>query len=161
MTSSGPFLIPRHLIRMRVTAVAFLVAQPVAAVLAYLLTRHRLSTLPPLAVTGLMLVWGLWLALTADRMAQGRLLRAKEAFVVHGDEGLLLRDHFRVFVTVLLRLGGLTLAGLATAVWGVGPRTALWFFVAASILGALAWPTEGKTLLLLRRARDLRTRENA
>ncbi len=161
MTASEPSVVTRHLLRMRIAAALFLVAQPLAAVLAYLLTRQRLSTLPPLAVTGLMLVWGLWLALTADRMAQGRLLRAKEAFVVHGDEGILLRAHYRVFQVVLLRLGGLTLAGLATAVWGVGPRTALWFFVAASLLGALAWPTMDKTHLLLRRARDLRDRENA
>ncbi len=159
MTTSDRTLISRHLLRMRLAALAYLVAQPVAAVLAYLLTRHRLSTLSPLAVTGLMLVWGLWLSLTADRMAQTRLLRAKEAFVVHGDEPLLLRAHLNVFGMVLLRLGGLTLSGLATAVWGAGPRTALWFFIAASILGALAWPTTGKTQLLLRRARDLRTHE--
>lgn len=159
-TTDRPQLL-RHLRRLRVVAVLFLASQPALATVAYLLPRHRLAQLPPLAVTALMLAWSLWLTLTADRVARSRLLAAKEAFAEHGEEDRLLAAHLRVLLLVLARLEGVALAGLATAVWGAGLHTALWFFVATTLMGLMAWPTEGKVHLLLRRGRELREREGA
>jgi hypothetical protein len=145
-------ILQRHLLRMRLTAVGFLASLPVAVVAAFFLPRVGMPHVSPHAVTFVCLGVSLWIAFTADRAARRAMVRIHDAFSVHGEQSRLLRDHYRVYLGVLLRLEVITLCGLATAMAGTGPRTTLWFLVVVSILMALAWPTEGKTRLLLRRA---------
>ena len=142
----------RHLLRMRLTAVVFLITLPVAVVVAFFLPRIEVPHLSPHIVTFICLGLSLWVAFTADRAARRAMTAIYDAFSSHGEQSRLLRDHYRVYLGVLLRLEVITLCGLVTAVAGTGPRITLWFLVVVSILMALAWPTEGKTRLLLRRA---------
>ena len=74
---------------------------------------------------------------------------------VHGDVTRLLRDHHWAYLAVLSRLLAVAGCGVIVAVWGAGPRLGLAFFILAGILMAMAWPTERKTQLLIRRARAL------
>ena len=145
-------ILKRHLLRMRLTAVAFLATLPAAVVVAFFLPRVTIPRLSPHIVTFICLGISLWVAFTADRAARHAMTRIHDAYSTHGERSRLLRDHYRVYLGVLLRLEIITLCGLATATAGTGPRTTLWFLVVVSILMALAWPTEGKTRLLLRRA---------
>ncbi len=139
---------------MRLAGALFLLIPVAAAIIAFWLPRGE-DIYPPATVTLAAAAVGLWVAFTAQRDAKARLAHVKHGFTVHGDERLLLRGHLQVYVVVLLRLQGITAAGLATAIWGHGWRVALWFFLITIILMVLAWPNERKTHLLLRRGHDL------
>ena len=144
-------LLPRHLRRMRLTAEASMAFVAAAAVASYHLPRVEAAGLPPLAVSFLALAGSLWIGFSADRHARKLMERIRRAFEEHGDTRRLLDDHWKVLGAVLLRLQVITLLGLATAVSGTGPTAALLHFALALVLMGLAWPTEHKTLLLLRR----------
>jgi hypothetical protein len=148
-------LLARHLRRMRMSWAAFALTVPVVAVAGFLAPRLPTEVGSPLVVTGLVLAMCLWVAFTAERDARLRLERAKRAFAVHGGATRLLRDHRLVLLLVLLRLEIIVIGGLLTAVWGAGPRVGLCFVLAGGVLMALAWPTERKSKILLRRAREL------
>jgi hypothetical protein len=148
-------LLARHLRRARIVWAVFALTAPVAAVAGFLAPRLAAEVGSPLFVTGLVLAACLWVAFTAERDARLRLERAKLAFAVHGDATKLQRDHRLVLLVVLLRLEFVVIGGLLTAVWGAGPRVGLCFVLAGGALMALAWPTERKSLILLRRAREL------
>ncbi len=145
----------QHLRRMRAIGVAVLATLPLAQVASVLLPR-RDAGLSPGTITLLAAAAGLWLAFTAERDARARLDRIKRAFAVHGDEERLLRDHLLVYVAVLLRLEAVAGLGVVAAIWGSGPKAAAWFLAIVCVLMLLAWPTTGKTALLLDRARALR-----
>ncbi len=144
-------LLPLHLRRMRWTAAASMALTAAAAAAAFRLPRLPAAGLPPLAVSFLALAGSLWIGFSADRHARRLMERIRGAFEDHGDPARLLADHRKVLAAVLLRLQVITLLGLVTAVSGSGPTAALLHFVLALVLTALAWPTEHKTLLLLRR----------
>ncbi len=104
----------------------------------------------------MVLAAGMWISFTAERDARVRLDRARRAFVAHGELEMLLRDHLRVFQVVLLRLELIVILGLVVAVWGLGPKVAIWFLLLAGMMMLLAWPTEHKTRLVIARARQAR-----
>jgi len=145
-------LLPSHLRRMRLTAVAFLASVAAAAIGVYTLPRHHLGALPPLAVTAGTLAVSLWLAFTAESWSRKLLARIRERYEEHGDLGRLLRDHLRVYLAVLVRLEFILLAAVVTAVSGSGPTPALFQVILTAVLMLLAWPSEHKARLLLRRA---------
>jgi len=151
MTGEDRDLLRGHLLRMRIVVIAFLLSQPLALAAAFMLPRARLVGIPPIALTLTALAVGFWFAFTADRDARHRLDRVKDAAAHHRDRKQLLNGHLLVFIAVMLRLEAITVLGLMTAVWGSGPRVTLWFVIVVSILMALAWPTEHKVRLLLRR----------
>ena len=109
----------------------------------------------PASVTLVALAAGMWICFTAERDARQRLERAKRAFAVHGELDRLLRDHWLVLLVVLFRLELVVGFGVVVAVWGSGPRVAIWFPILAGLLMALAWPSEHKTRLMIARAREL------
>lgn len=146
----------RHVRRMRWTAAFFLLTVPVAAIAAFLSQPRRSAFVSPSVMTLLALVAGLWVGFTANRDANHRLERAKRAFAAHGDECRLLRDHWLVYLAVLLRLEVIVLCGVVVAVWGLGPFPAMWVIVLGAVMIGLTWPTVRKTQLLLGRARAMR-----
>ena len=148
-------LLARHLRRMRIGWSVFVLTAPVAAVAGFLAPHLTTEVGSPLVVTGLVLAMCLWVAFTSERAARVRLERAKRAFAVHGDATRLLRELRLVLLVVLLRLELFVLGGLVAAVWGAGPRVGLCIVLAGSVLMALAWPTERKSQILLRSAREL------
>jgi hypothetical protein len=129
---------------------------PTAIVAGILLPRLDPAAATPLSVTLVVLAACLWISFTADRDARVRLDRARTGFVAHGDLELLLRDHLRVFLVVLLRLELIVVLGVVVAVWGLGPRVAIWFLLLAGMMMLLAWPTEHKARLVIARARQAR-----
>lgn len=145
-------LLERHLRRMRLTAAVFLLSVAAAAGAVYLLPRHPLGHLSPLVVTAGTLAVSLWLAFTAEGWSRKLLGRIRDRFEEHQDVALLLDGHFRVYLAVLVRLEIILLAAVVTAVSGSGPTPALFQLILTAVLMALAWPTEHKTRLLLRRA---------
>jgi len=151
---SETLAVRRHLARMRVTWAFFLVTIPVAAVACYNLPRLDPAAATPTVVTLVGLGASLWVAFTAERDSRVRLDRGKLAFAVDGDLDRLLRNHWLVFATVLLRLEILVVMGIVTAIWGLGPRLAVWFVLLAGLMMLLAWPSEHKTRLLIFRARE-------
>jgi len=98
----------------------------------------------------------LWIGFSANRDAQKRLEQIRRAAAVHGDEARLLRDHWLVFIVVLLRLEVLVVGGVVVAVWGKGPAVGVWLVLLGGLMIALTWPTARKTQLLLGRVRALR-----
>ena len=145
-------LLRRHLRRMRLAAAVSLGTVAVAGVAVYALPRHPLGRISPLAVTAGTLAVSLWLAFTADSRSRKLLARIREAYEKHGDVTRLLGDHFRVYLAVLVRLEVILLAAVVTAVSGSGPTPALFQVIVTAVLMLLAWPTEHKARLLLRRA---------
>ncbi|NOZ78237.1 MAG: hypothetical protein GXP48_03450 [Acidobacteria bacterium] len=141
----------RHLLRMRVVTAVFLVTIPVAGAGAFFLPRQRLDFVSPQAVLAITALIAAWYAFTINRFAAKRLHRIREAFDSHEDVERLLSGHFRVSVTVLVRLEVIVVCGLINAEAGAGPHTTVWYVIAAGLLMLLAWPTEHKTMLLLRR----------
>ena len=141
----------RHLVRMRLVTILFLLSVPAAGVGAFFLPRRRLASIPPQAVLGITALIAVWYAFTINRFAAKRLYRVREAFESHGEVGRLLAGHFRTYLAVLIRLEVIVVCGLINAEAGAGPRTTVWYVVAAGLLMLLAWPTEHKTMLLLRR----------
>jgi hypothetical protein len=146
----------RHLLRMRLTMGVFLATVPVAVIVAIFAEHRRSAIASPLTMTLVAVAASLWIGLSANRDARDRLERTKRAFAVHGDERKLLRDHWWVYVMVLLRLEVMVLCGVMIALRGLGPGTATWLLLVAAVMIALTWPTLHKTRLLLERARDLR-----
>ncbi|MFV2071429.1 MAG: hypothetical protein ACC742_02100, partial [Thermoanaerobaculales bacterium] len=145
-----------HLLRMTLTTGLFLLGVPLAMAIAFLAPHREASLASPLVMTLLAAAASLWIGFSANRDARARLDRVKRAFAVHGEEQRLLRDYWMVYVVVLLRLEAIVLCGLVAAVWGLGPRTAVWVFLLAGVMIALTWPTMRKTQLLLGRARAIR-----
>lgn len=146
----------RQLVRMRVMWAAFLATVPLAIVAANRLPRLEPAAATPTAVTLVSLGAALWISFSAERDARHRLERAKRAFAVHADPDRLLRSHLFVFLMVMIRLEVIVMCGIVTAVWGSGPRVAIWFPLLAGLMMLLAWPTEHKVRLLLARGREVR-----
>jgi hypothetical protein len=146
--------VARHLVRMRVTWAVFLATVPLAAVAGFSLPRLDPAAATPTSLTLVVLAAVLWISFTAERDARKRLERAKRAFAAHGELVRLLRDHWFVFVLVLIRLDVIVGLGVVTAVWGAGPRVGLWFEILAGLLMVLAVPTEHKARMVVATARD-------
>ena len=145
-----------HLLRMRITAVAALAVVIFAALAAFVLPYRGSAVASPRTVTLVALAASLWIGFSANRDATGRLERIRRAFAVHGDERRLLRDHWLVYLVVLVRLGMMVVAGLVVALWGSGPTFGIWLLILGGLMIVLTWPTTRKTQLLLGRARALR-----
>lgn len=141
----------RHLRRMQASAVLFLLTVPAAGIGAFFLPRARLRFASQPVVLAATLVVALAYAFSVNHTARVRLGRIRDAFDEHGNVNRLLDDHFRTYLAVLLRLEMINLCGLINAEAGSGPRTTVWYVVVAGLLMLLAWPTEHKTRLLLRR----------
>ena len=153
---SGNVNLRSHLVRMRVTAEAGLVVVVFAAIAAFVLPYRGSAVASPRTVTLVALAASLWIGFSANRDAASRLEKIRLAFAVHGDEGRLLRDHWLVYLVVLIRLEMMAAGGLVVALWGSGPKFGSWFLVLGGLMIALTWPTTRKTQLLLGRARALR-----
>ena len=149
-------LIRPHLARMRASCVTALVLVVIAAVIAFVLPRAGASLASPQLITLAAAAASLWLGFSANRDAARRLERIRLAFAAHGDEQRLLRDHWWVYLVVLLRLQIMVACGLVVAVWGLGARLGVWLVLLGGLVIALTWPTSRKTRLLLGRARALR-----
>ncbi len=128
-----------HLSRMRLTAGLFLATVPAAMAVAFLAPYRGSSVAPPMTVT--------------------LVERVRRAFAVHGDERLLFRDHWQVYLAILIRLEMMVICGMVASLWGSGPRFGLWMMILAGVMIALSWPTARKSQLLLGRARALRDTE--
>lgn len=148
-----------HLLRMRVTAVVGLVTVIVAVVASFVLPYRGSEVASPLTVTLVAAAACLWIGFSANRDATSRLEEIRRAFAVHGVEGRLLRDHWLVYLVVLIRLEIMVVGGLLVALWGAGPKTGVWFLILGGLMIALTWPTSRKTQLLLGRARALREKD--
>lgn len=145
-----------HLLRMRLTAVGGVVVVMVSVIAAFVLPYRGSAVASPRTITLVALAASLWIGFSANRDATGRLEKIRLAFSVHGDERRLLRDHWLVYMIVLLRLGMMLLAGLIIALWGLGPKFGIWILILGGLMVVLTWPTTRKTQLLLGRARALR-----
>ncbi|MBD3852461.1 MAG: hypothetical protein IFK93_14235 [Acidobacteria bacterium] len=145
-----------HLLRMRITVTAALAVVFFAAIAAFVLPYRGSAVASPRTVTLVALAASLWIGFSANRDAAGRLERIRRAFAVHGDEGRLLRDHWLVYMLILVRLGMMVVAGLVVALWGSGPTFGIWLLILGGLMIVLTWPTTRKTQLLLGRARVLR-----
>lgn len=146
----------RHLLRMRLTTGLILATVPVAAAVAFLAPHRGSSVASPMTVTLVAAAACLWVSFFANRDARERLERVKRAFAVHGDERRLFRDHWLVYVVILVRLEMMVVCGLVASLWGSGPRFGFWMFLLAGLMIVLSWPTARKSQLLLGRARALR-----
>lgn len=150
---SRPDEIGAHLRRMRATAAVALATIPAAVTAAYLVPHRGAALASPMTITVAAGVASLWLAFTAERDARDRLEGIRRAFSVHGDERRLLRDHWLVYLVVVIRLETLAVCGLVVALWGIGPSIGVWLVLLGGLLLALTWPTARKAQLLLGRAR--------
>ena len=148
--------IRRHLQKMRVTTGLFLATVPAAIAVAFLAPYRGSSVASPLTVTLTAAAASLWIGFAANRDAGNRLEKIRRAFAVHGDESRLLRDHWLVYLAVLVRLEMMVVCGLIVSLWGLGPGIGVWLLVLGALMMALTWPTARKTQLLLGRARALR-----
>ena len=146
----------RHLLQMRLTTGLFLATVPAAVAVAFLVPHRGSSVASPTTVTLVAAAACLWLSFFANRDARERLERIKRAFAVHGDEGRLLRDHWLVYLVILVRLEMMVVCGLVASLFGSGPRFGFWMFLLAGLMIILSWPTARKAQLLLGRARALR-----
>ena len=145
-----------HLLRMRITAVAALAVVVLAAIAVFALPYRGSGVASPRTVTLVAFAASLWIGFSANRDAGGRMKRIRRAFVVHGDEARLLRDHWFAYMVILFRLGTMLVAGLVAALWGSGPTFGIWLLILGGLMVVLTWPTTRKTQLLLGRARALR-----
>jgi hypothetical protein len=141
---------------MRITAVAGLAVVVLVAIAAFVLPFRGSAVASPRTVSLVALAASLWIGFSANRDATVRLERIRRAFAVHGDEGRLLRDHWLVYMVVLIRLSMMVVAGLVVALWGSGPTFGIWLLILGGLMIVLTWPTTRKTQLLLGRARALR-----
>jgi hypothetical protein len=146
----------RHLRRMRVTTGIFLATVPAAIAVAFFALYRGSSVASPLTVTLVAAAASLWIGFVANRDAGNRLEKIRRAFAVHGDESRLLRDHWLVYLAVLVRLEMMVVCGLIVSLWGLGPGIGVWLLVLGALMMALTWPTARKTQLLLGRARASR-----
>ena len=145
-----------HLRRMQVTAVVALVVTAAVAVAAFVLPYQGSWVASPLTVTLVAAAGSLWIGFSANRDAASRMEKIRRAFAVHGDEGRLLRDHWLVYIVILVRLEMMVLGGLVVALWGLGPVFGVLVVILGALMVALTWPTARKSQLLLGRARALR-----
>jgi hypothetical protein len=145
---------------MRRTGLVLIGTLAVLAVTVFFLPRLANDLTGPMGATLIAAAAALWIGFSANRDARTRMDRIKRAFAVHGDVARLLRDHHRAYLAVLSRLLAVAGCGIVVTVWGAGPRLALAFFILAGILLAMAWPTEHKTQLLIKRAQALRPDED-
>jgi hypothetical protein len=141
---------------MRVTGVLALVVTVVVAVAAFVLSYRGSMVASPATVTLVAAVASLWIGFSANRDAGRRLAKIRRAFAVHGEEQRLLRDHWLVYVVVLIRLEVMAVGGFVVALWGSGPRIGVWLLILCGLMIVLTWPTTRKAQLLLGRARTLR-----
>jgi hypothetical protein len=141
---------------MRMTTVLFLTTVPAATAVAFLAPYQGSSVASPLTVTLVSAAACLWLGFSANRDAAERIERVKRAFAAHGDERLLLRGHWLIYLVILIRLEMMVVCGLVASLWGSGPRFGFWMVLLAGVMISLSWPTARKTQLLLGRARALR-----
>jgi hypothetical protein len=148
--------LPAHLLRMRITAVIAMVGAIVAVVAAFVLPYRGSAVASPLTVSLVALGGALWVGFSANRDAANRMEKIRRAFAVHGDEPRLLRDHWLVYVVILVRLEIMVLSGLVVALWGLGPSFGVWLMILGVLMVILTWPTARKSQLLLGRARALR-----
>lgn len=147
-----------HLVRMRVTTGAFLASVVVAAVLCFAIP-YRGGEVAPTSVSLVVVAAALWIGFSANRDAARRLEKVRRAAAVHGDEQRLLRDHWWVYVAVLVRLEVMVVGGVVVALWGNGPWMGLWIVLLGGLMMGLSWPTMRKTQLLLGRVRAVRDSE--
>lgn len=145
-----------HLKTMRRTSLVLIAVLVILTVAVFFVPRLANDLTGPMGATLLAAAAALWIGFSANRDARTRMDRIKRAFAVHGDVDRLLRDHHRAYLMVLARLLAVAGCGVIVAVWGAGPRLASAFFILAGILMTMAWPTEYKTHLLIRRAQALR-----
>ncbi len=148
----------RHRRRLVLLTGATALCFPLLAVAGFLGPPLRLHGIRPVWVTAAALVAGFFLSLRVERVAQRRVVRLKERYAAGGSAAELLQGHLRAYGVILVWLLGIGLAGLAMALGGAGPRTALWLHGVGLLLTLLAWPTERKVRLLLERSQDLRER---
>jgi len=148
--------IAKHALRMRLTAGVFLATVPLAVVLCLALPRRGTAAVSPLTLTMVAVAAVGWIGFTANADARKRLERIRNTAAVHGDDARLLRDHWLVYTTILVRLEVIVVAGLVVALWGLGPAIGVWVVVLGGLMIALTWPTTRKTQLLLGRVRALR-----
>jgi len=148
-----------HLLRMRLTTGLVLATVPAAVAVAFLAPYRGSSVASPMTVTLVAAAACLWLGFSANRDARERLERVKRAFAVHGEERLLFRDHWLVYLVILVRLEMMVVCGLVASLWGSGPRYGFWMLLLAGVMITLSWPTARKSQLLLGRARVLRDTE--
>jgi hypothetical protein len=146
----------RHLRLMRVTTGIFLATVPAAIAVAFFALYRGSSVASPLTVTLVAAAASLWIGFVANRDAGNRLEKIRRAFAVHGDESQLLRDHWLVYLAVLVRLEMIVVCGLIVSLWGLGPGIGVWLLVLGALMMALTWPTARKAQLLLGRARASR-----
>jgi len=114
--------ISRHLQQMRVTTGLFLATVPAAIAVAFLAPYRGSSVASPLTVTLTAAAASLWIGFAANRDAGNRLEKIRRAFAVHGDESRLLRDHWLVYLAVLVRLEMMVVCGLIVVGPGAGDR---------------------------------------
>ncbi len=153
-----PDILRRHERQLRWLTVGALVGFPLMGYLGFVIPRFSIGV-PPVWMTAAALAGGLVLSLRVEKVAQHLVISLKDRYASRGDVSQLLADHRRTLLLVLVMLEGIGLAGLLVAVAGSGARAALWFQGAGIVLTVLAWPTEHKVRLLLRRAQELRDRE--
>jgi len=149
-------LLENHITSMRRTGLVFGVILVAIFVGSFFLPRLTNELVGPGGATLLGAAAALWIGFSANRDARTRMERIKLAFAVHGETTRLLRDHHRAYLAVLLRILAVAGCGLVVSIWGAGPRLGLFFFILSGILMAMAWPTDHKTRLLVRRARAMR-----
>jgi len=147
----------RHLRRMRLTTVLFMVTVPLA-VAVVLVVEPRGGSTSPMVVSLVAAAAALWIGFSANRDAGARLGRIRRAYAVHGDPSRLLADLRLVHLVVLARLEVMVLAGVVAAVVGDSRAVAWGVLALAGLMIALAWPTADKTHMLLERAREQRGR---
>ena len=153
---ADPTLLRSHLLRMRLTTAAFLATVVAAVVLIFVVPYRGGSLASPATVTLVAVAASLWIGFSANRDADDRLQRVRRAAAVHGDDRRLLRDHWIVYILVLVRLEILVIAGVVVALWGLGAGVGVWLTLLGGLMIALTWPSLRKTQLLLGRVRALR-----
>ncbi len=148
--------IQHHIASMRRTGLIVGGVLVVLAVGAFFMPRMTNDLLSPGGATLVGAATALWIGFSANRDARTRMERVKLAFAVHGEATRLLKAHHWAYFAVLVRLLAIAGCGVVVSIWGAGPRMGLPFFILAGILMAMAWPTDHKTRLLIRRAQELR-----
>ena len=160
-SSLSPIQLDTHLKAMQRTVLGFGGMMIALAVTTFFLPRLGNELVSPMGATLIAAAAALWIGFSANRDARTRMDQIKRAFAVHGETTRLLQDHHRAYLVVLLRLLAVAGCGVVVAVWGAGPGLGLAFFILATILMAMSWPTEHKTRLLIRRAEALRPEERS
>ena len=155
-----PVVLAKHLHRMRASTGVFLATIPLAVAVVFVVPHRGAANVSPTTVSLVAIAASLWIGFSANRDARNRLEQIKRAGAVHGDEVRLLRDHWLVYIAILVRLEMLVIGGVVVALWGLGPAIGVWLVVLGGLMIALTWPTARKAQLLLGRVRALRESED-